>query len=184
MKLKLLAAALVAAFVTPACVIVSDDDGYYDDDHNHVEPDTAYYTTIDADHLLDTDLGYGAGLFVEYSRGGRWTLWTSCDTELTGSLCLFEAHVTTQSSTISDVLEFDTEGFDEVSRWSDTSLTFYAETASHSDALEFYTAPGELVQIRLVLDGYESPEYLVWYGNDDVQDGAPRSPVVFQPDAP
>ena len=76
-KLSILGVGLLSAVAVNACVIWPEDDH---DDH-YVEPDPyiepTVYTTIDADHVLDTDLGLGAGLFVEYGTGGRWTLWTS-----------------------------------------------------------------------------------------------------------
>ncbi len=184
-KLTILVTALLAGVTTPACV-VDDEDGHHED--TYVNDGTglsqAVYTTIDADHVLDTDLGLGAGMFVEYGIGGRWTLWTSCDTELTGSFCEWEAYVTTQKGSITDVLEFDTEGIDSVDTFGGADLNFFAETGLSSDAVEFYTEPGALLEVRLVLDGYESPQYLVWFGNDVVNDGSDGSPVVFQPDQP
>ncbi len=181
-KLPILAIALFCTYAAPACVIVSDDD-----DHHQPPPpvaDQPYYTTIDADFVLDTNLGEGAGMFVEYGVGGRWNLWTSCDTLITGSLCIWDVRVTALSGGIYDLLEFDTEDYDYTEYLRDNSLVFYAETGSDSDAVEFYTEPGTLLEVELALDGWVAPEYLVWYGNDTVHNGAPRSPVVFQPDQP
>lgn len=183
-KLTLLAATLLLSATTPACVIVDDDDYHHDDDYYEPAVSDAVYTTIDADHVLDTDLGEGAGMFVEYATGGRWTLWTSCDTNVTGALCLWEAHVTARSGGIYDVLEFDTEDFDSVEYFGENGVSFYAETGAFSDAVEFYTEPGTLLEVELVLDGYMAPEYLVWFGNGYVHNGANGSPVVFQPDQP
>jgi hypothetical protein len=165
------------------CVIWPSDDG---DDIVVVEPpvDDTYYTTVDADQLLDTDLGYGAGLFVEYGTGGRWTLWTSCDSELTGTLCFWDAHVYAHSGYISDLYEYETEDYDYVDYRGDNALTFHAETGSDRDTIEFYADPGAWVEIELVLDGYLSPEFFVWHGDGYVHDGATGSPVVFEPSAP
>lgn len=185
-KLSIIAATLAIGLGAPACVIVDDDDGHYDDDHHHYDDGYvggAVYTTIDADHVLDTDLGEGAGLFVEYAVGGRWTLWTSCDTNVTGSLCFWDVSVVPQRGGIFDPLEFDTEGFDAVEAY-ESSLRFYAETGSHTDAVEFYADPGALLEITVTLDGYDAPEYLVWFGNGFVHNGANGLPVVFQPDQP
>jgi len=171
-------AALAVALATSGCIVV--------DDHEDFEPhhDAPVYTTIDADHLLTTDLGLGAGLFVEYASGGYWTLWTSCDTDVTGSLCYWEANVTARASSIDEVYEWDTEDHDHVDLYGSNGLTFIADTASHTDSVEFRTDPGALVEIEVFLDDYLAPEYFVWYGNGFVHDGTDISPVVFQPDLP
>ncbi len=171
----ILAAGMLAAIAaaTSGCVVV-DNDPYYDN---------PVYTTIDADHLLNTDLGYGAGLFVEYTSGGLWRMWTSCDTLLTGTTCDYDVEVLSYSP-IEVIEELDTEGWDFVDSVGSSGLRFYAETASHTDGVEFTTSPGALVEIRLGLDGEPAPEYFVWYGNGYIHDGAYGLPVVFQPDKP
>ncbi len=153
-------------------------DDYYDDPYYD-----AQYTTIDADYVLETDLGYGAGVFVEYSMGGLWYLWTSCDTAVAVGDCTYDIHVLSHSP-IDSVAGYDLEGWDNVDPYASDAFMFYADTAFMSDAVEFTTAPGALVEIELVLDGYVAPEYFVWYGNGRVHNGAAGSPVVFQPDVP
>jgi hypothetical protein len=172
-----LSIAVAAALATSGCIIVDDDpDVIYQDGG-------AAFVTIDADQQLTTELGYGAGLFVEYYRGGQWTLWTSCDTELSGHYCDWEVNVASYAP-IEGFEGFELEGYDHVDRYGSYGLTFFAETAYDMDLLDFYTVPGELVEIEVLLDGYLAPEYVVWFGNGVVQSGLHDSPVVFQPDAP
>ena len=167
----------VLALASSGCIIVDEDPDFI------VHDGDAAYVTIDADQQLTTDLGYGAGLFVEYYRGGQWTLWTSCDTELSGYSCDWEVNVTSYAP-IEGVETYALEGYDRVDLYGAYGLTFYADTAYDMDLVDFYTEPGELVEIEVVLDGLLAPEYLVWFGNGAVQSGLTRSPVVFQPDAP
>jgi hypothetical protein len=174
-----LAAAACLAVCTSGCLIVDDESDY----GPVVYPGDPYYTTIDAGHTLSTDIGYGAGLFVEYTSGGLWRLWTSCDTELTDLTCDFEVSVVSQAP-IEAIDGFDLEGYDHIDSLGVDAFGFHAETEYSSDAVEFVTAPGALVDIELVLDGAVAPSYFVWYGNGVVWNGAPRSPVVFQPDMP
>jgi hypothetical protein len=142
-----------------------------------------YFTTIDAGHTLSTNLGDGAAVFVEYASGGRWHVWTSCDTAKTGLSCDYRLHVYPRGG-IQSVAAFDFEANDRIDDHGDGTLTFVSQTALDSDGMALVSKPGALLDVELELDGYVDPTYLVWYGNDAVHEGAPRSPVVFQPDAP
>jgi hypothetical protein len=180
-----LAAAALALLGINGCIFVDDDHGHHDDDGYGGPPQEPYYTTIDRDQVLSTDLGDGAGLFVEYTSGGTWSVWTSCDTLLTDHSCVWEVSIVSQAA-IDTVDAYGLEPNDEVARIADATnrLAFFAETTFDSDEIVFTTEPGALVSIVAWLDGYDAPGYLVWFGNGEVRPGAPRSPVVFQPDAP
>jgi hypothetical protein len=177
------AAAILAASMAPGCIIWDDpEDDYVYVDH---PVDTTVFTTIDADQLLETDLGYGAGVFVEYGAGGRWTVWTSCDSEVNhGQVCYWDVHVRSWAGYVADVYEYDTEDYDRVDSYGDGTIDFYAETDWDSDSIEFYTDPGASVEIELVLDGYLAPEYFVWYGEGYVHNGSNGTPLVFEPNLP
>jgi hypothetical protein len=170
---------LGAAVLSSGC-FVSSDDG----DDTVIVVDDATYVTIDSDALLETTLGEGAGMFVEYESGGLWRLWTSCDTALQGARCFWDAHVIARSA-LDYLGDAEThENNDYVDVYGADELVFHAVTDYDSDQIEFVTDPGALVEIDLGLDGYDSPDYLVWQGNGYVHHGAERSPVVFQPDLP
>lgn len=158
--------------------------GCYDDHHHHHEDDLdPYFATVDRGEVLTTELGAGAGLFVEYAEGGRWTLWTSCDTDLSGRPCFWDVYVSAQSA----IGSLDTQGFeageDVVDYSGDSSLAMFTTTTSGSDGITFSTEPGALIRLEVYLDGVDAPDYLVWF-NSGIQSGAPYNPVVFQPDAP
>lgn len=169
-------------FAAPACVSHHDDDDGYYDRHHQASPH-AYYTTVDADFVLNTAFGEGAGVFVEYSSGGVWTVWTSCDAALTGDSCAFDVQVRS-TAPVATVDELDMEDFDHVELYDDYDFAMIVDTAYHMDRVMFSTEPGALVEIELAIDGIIDPSYFVWYGNGTVHNGAPESPVVFQPDQP
>ncbi|HHH31287.1 MAG TPA: hypothetical protein ENK57_23475 [Polyangiaceae bacterium] len=179
MKATLCIASALFALSASGCVIVHDDD----DGHHH-EPDVEpYFATVDRGEVLTTELGSGAGLFVEYAAGGRWTLRTSCDTDLSGRPCLWDVYVAAQGS-ISGLETRDFEASEDVAEYTgDNSLTMLTTTTFGADAISFSTEPGALIRVEVYLDGIDAPEYLVWF-NSGVQNGAPYMPVVFQPDAP
>lgn len=169
-----------AGLALSGCLIVDDhdhDDSDHHDDNVYTEP---FYTTIDADQTLGTTLGQGAGFFVEYRSGGTWYLWTSCDTDVTGRSCNFEAHLAA-SSTIRNLTGVGLESYDGFEVSGPRTVTFSANTASQMDGVQFETDPGESLELEVYLDGYLSPDYIFWFGDGQLNEGAPWSPVVFEP---
>ncbi len=182
-------AALALAALT-GCVVVEDDDGHHHDDDDGHGPEIPppqqpepFYATIDRGATLTTDLGYGAGLFVEYAEGGQWTLWSSCDSYVSQASCFWRADVIVHDADIATFDGLELEDGDYLTH-DGANLSLDWVTSYESDAVTFTTEPGALVEVHLYLDGISAPGYFVWYGNGDVQDGAPSNPVVFQPDAP
>jgi hypothetical protein len=162
------------------CIIVDDTRGHGD---TVILDDSApLYVTIDADQILHTDIGNGVGLFVEYATGGGWRLWTSCDTNVSGEVCSFQAHVI-GSSPFSNVTPTFDPG-DTVELVAADELWFYAQTGSESDGVDFASDPGAPVELELWLDGYIDPQYIYWVGDGVVHEGAGDSPVVFEPNTP
>jgi hypothetical protein len=143
----------------------------------------AFETDIETGALLDTELGFGAGLFVEYESGGLWRLWTSCDSLESAHLCEWDVFALSESF-IEDVVEIDTEGGDDVDFVSDFEIRFFADTSVDSDTVEILTEPGAWLEIDPFLDGFSAPDFVVWSESGAVIHGAPRAPVVFFPDAP
>ncbi|MBI4705149.1 MAG: hypothetical protein HY744_28920 [Deltaproteobacteria bacterium] len=167
------------AAATSGCVIISspeEGDGY-------VYPAGAVHQTIDAGAVMSTELGEGVGLFVEYASGGRWTVWTSCDTALAHESCYFDVYVTA-SSVIGKPVGVDLEEGDHIDRHDQAAISLHVDTDWDSDEMRFDTAPGAVVELELVLDGDVLPEYIYWVGGGVMHYGAPTSPVLFEPDVP
>lgn len=179
-------AAMVATLglLGAGCIIV-DDGGYYGP-HYYYEPgyyDDPVWVTIDADEVLETTLGEGAGVFVEYESGGLWRIWTACDTNVTGYTCLFDVYATAGSS-IDRVATDDLEAYDQVDITAPDALVFYTETGIDYDGIAFQAEPGAWLELEVLLDGAVDPRYIFWVSDGAVQDGAPGSPVIFEPDEP
>jgi len=181
-RLLSLATALAAAAVLASGCIFVDDDYPVEDPYIHVDYDPVT-TTIDADMILSTELGYGAGLFVEYTQGGLWRLWTSCDTYASGYDCNWDIRVWADSA-IGDIYLEDPEGYDDVALSGSNAFSFYAQTSFAYDAVEFELYPGDAIEVEAVLDGYLAPDYVYWWGRGFLHEGAPGSPITFVPDIP
>jgi len=174
--LGLLAAGALCA---SGCLIIDDHDDHFVDDDVVID-DGHVHERIDADQTLQTELGEGVGLFVEYYSGGTWILWTSCDTYLSDFACDFQVHVLA-GSTLGEVATFDFEAGDDVDVVSSDELWFYAVTSTDSETVQLEAAPGEVVEIELWLDGYLEPSFIYWIGDGLVHEGASGSPVIFEP---
>ncbi|MEM1033498.1 MAG: hypothetical protein AAF928_12115 [Myxococcota bacterium] len=169
---------------------IDDDDRYVEGAGRGVGSagafDDAYFTTVDRGVVLNTALGEGAGVFVEYAEGGQWTLWTTCDTLQSDYSCLWDVHVSSQRPVRIDTIELSETELDQdfAEVYSDNDFSFFTETTFGRDVITFRTDPRSLVQVDIVLDGWSEPGFLRWSLFDEVQGGAPYGPVVFQPDGP
>src|SRR5262245_54525286 len=88
--------ALILPLAQSACIIVEDHDEHEGWAGGKAPPDDPVEplaVAIDADAVLSAKPGDGVGLFVEYAAGGRWRIWTTCDTTTSGVSCNFEAAV-------------------------------------------------------------------------------------------
>lgn len=171
---------VAAALCASGCIIIDDHNHDFVDDDDIIIDEGHVHEVIDADRALQTQLGEGVGLFVEYYTGGTWILWTSCDSYLTDVACDFQVHVLSGSS-LGEVTSADFEQGDDIDVVSSDELWFYAITSTDSETLQLEAAPGEVLEVELWLDGYVEPRFIYWIGDGMVHEGASGSPVIFEP---
>jgi len=177
------------------CIIVEDDhnDDCWDDNCGVVQPppeqppaDEPMTVNIDPDATFtEVAPGEGVGLFMEYGTGGKWHLWTTCDTNYSNVACSFDVVVSVDTeSEVLKVDEEDLEGFDEVRMIDSGTASFKADTASDTDGMVFETTPGATVRLDMLLDGKAEPRFVFWFGDGVLHKGAPTNPVDFAPKSP
>jgi hypothetical protein len=136
---------------------------------------------------LSTDLGKGAGVFVEYAGAGQWHVWTSCDSLLvSGSQCRYDLFFTPESgSTIAGAKLDPSVG--SVSSTS-TSAEAHVITTTGSNAVDLVlSTPGSGLMIEARIDGDPDPHIFYWAGPEGagvIHQGAPTNPALFVPTAP
>ena len=180
------------ALVSVGCIIIDEHDedldegdGYADDGSDPPPTTDPLTVTIDPDAVVEAEPGEGVGMFVEYTTGGQWRIWTSCDTNYSGVACAFDAFVSVDTeSELRAVEGEDLEGFDEASTYDEATAYFHADTDSGHDGFVFETTPGAIVRLDMTLDGYSEPRFVYWFGDGVLHQGAPTNPVDFQPAAP
>ena len=147
--------------------------------------DTPQQVAITPDKTLQADPGKGVGIFVEYATGGRWHVWTSCDTDQSSVSCNFEVFaIPEQGARISNVQAEGLEGGELAEELTDGSAHLSASTASEFDGMTFEATPGAVVELEVYFDGVPDSRVVFWFGNDTLHTGAPTDPVDFLPDTP
>lgn len=147
--------------------------------------DTPKQVAITPDKTLQADAGQGVGIFVEYATGGRWHVWTTCDTRKSDIACNFEVFaIPEQGAKISNVQAEALEGGELAEELTDGSAHLSASTSTEVDGMTFDATPGAVVELEVYLDGVPDPRIVFWYGNDTLHTGAPTDPIDLLPDSP
>ncbi|MBK8254017.1 MAG: hypothetical protein IPK82_15305 [Polyangiaceae bacterium] len=164
-----------------------DDDTTDTPDNPDVPNDPAQVSEvmIQPDLVLEAKPGEGVGIFVEYQSGGKWRIWTTCDTFTSKQVCAYDIFAATRLPT--DLRAYaleDAEGFDEVKDLGEGMVELIADTDSDTDALVLETEPGASLDIEVYIDGQSAQPYVYWVSNDVIHVGTPDNPTRFVPQAP
>ncbi|WP_437625443.1 hypothetical protein [Sorangium sp. So ce1151] len=190
---------LVAAPLAMGGCIIVDEDGrdhghHHDDwddgddgDNDSPPPPTndPLLVSIDTDAVLNSEPGEGVGIFVEYTAGGTWKLWTTCDTNQSKVVCSFDLYASVDtSSELLDIVGSDLEKTDATRLVDEGIAYFHAETGADIDAMTFTTTKGAVVRLEAYLDGAQEPRFVYWFGDGVLHEGAPSNPLDFEPTEP
>lgn len=182
----------LAGVAGTGCFFVEHDhhdqwDDTTDNPDNPDVPDPAQVSEvmIQPDRVLEAKPGEGVGIFVEYQSGGKWRIWTTCDTFTSKQVCAYDIFASTRLPT--DLRAYaleDTEGFDEVKDLGEGTLELIADTDSDTDALVLETEPGASLDIEVYIDGVSAQPYVYWVSDEVIHVGTPENPTRFVPQAP
>jgi hypothetical protein len=138
--------------------------------------------TIDPGVSMSSAPGQGVGLFVQYDEGGHWRLFTTCDTEISGSSCNFDVLVSADPDVlISNVEGRDLGASDAIALNGDGSFNFSTETSFGTNGLTFDADPGATIEIDMLLDGVAQPRFVYAVSDGVALEGVPSNPVDFTP---
>jgi len=140
--------------------------------------------SIDTGAQLKTEAGKGAGVLVEYAAGGRWHIFTVCDTTISGYGCEFDITAQVIESTVTSVLAEDLESDDLATSYCADTAVLDANTAADFDGIWFDTAPGATVRVTAALGATIYDTLFYWMSGGVVRDDAKANPVEFTPTAP
>jgi hypothetical protein len=190
-----LTAGLAGATAT-GCFFFDDHDGHNDNIDEDVAPpddpgvppdvpDTVTEVAIQPDQVMSAVGGEGVGIFVEVYTGGKWRIWTTCDTFTSKSICSYQIFASfTRTEHLLAYSAEDVEGFDEVQVFEDGVVQFMAETDSDTDSLWLEVEENQPVQLEVFIDGQSAQPFVYWVSDDIIHAGAPDNPVSFVPVVP
>jgi hypothetical protein len=185
---RVLAACACISVLTGCIIVDSNSTSTTNTNGNTTPPPPTDPLTliIDSDVALDAKPGDGVGIFVEYTTGGRYRIWTTCDTLSSGAICPFDIYTSVDtSSSIISVTEDNLEGYDSVTvQQNQGTADLHFETDNDYDAITIDVTPGAVLRVEAYLDGKSEPRFIYWVGEGVLHEGAPTNPVDLSPSKP
>jgi hypothetical protein len=197
--LATLTAAVGLSLGSAGCLITTGDGTVVTTDPGPEPTPAVVQETIDTGATMTSTPGQGVGVFVQYAQGGHWTVFTTCDTTLSGDNCGFDVLVSAlpngttlpgttngvaQQQGITNVQGQNLEAGDAVTLNEDGSVDLTATTTFGTDGMSFDAAPGQTIEINVLLDGQDAQDFVFAVSNGALLNGVPTNPVDFTPGTP
>jgi hypothetical protein len=144
---------------------------------------------LDDNVKMNASPGQGVGVFNQYDSGGHWTIWWTCDTNLTNETCPFDILVTSAKSSITNATSNAFGSGDTLNTQTPTGLAnvtggLEAKTTTTTEAqgIEFDTDPGATIQLVAKVGGLYNGKFLFWVQSGKVNggyDGTVTDPLLL-----
>jgi len=125
---------------------------------------------VDTGQTMKAQPGEGVGFFTEYSAGGHWHVWWTCDTNQTGGSCPMKIDVSVASGTISNVTP-DTAADTSAISMSSQKIEAVTTTTTGVDGMRFDTAPGAIITLGASVNGCYDGSFLFFVQSGKVNGG-------------
>jgi len=148
---------------------------------------TPILVDIDTGKTMTAAPGDGVGIFVEYTSGGQWHVWWTCDTNKTNLSCAFNVKIAVKTGAMSNLALAGAVQGDNLQQ-SDTQ-TFQATTTTTSNDVDvkFSGDPGGTIEITAAVGGIADPSFFFFVQNGVVNGGYTgklTDPLRFEGTAP
>jgi hypothetical protein len=141
---------------------------------------------VDTDQTMTAKGGEGVGVFIEYSKGGHWHVWWTCDTAQTRQSCDFSVSAAAASGNISNVDASELPGgFVTASTPSRVDATSTTTTEVHG--IRFDTNAGAVITVEASASGLKDGSFLFFVQDGKVNGGFAgklTNPLQLQGNAP
>ena len=132
---------------------------------------TPILVDVDTNKTMDADPGGGVGVFTEYTAGGHWHLWWTCDSLVNPkSTCPFDVRISVASGAITNV---QTEKFEDKDSVVTSAKTITAQTTATTDldGIVFDTDPGAIITLDASIGGQHDPRFLFFVQKGKINGG-------------
>jgi hypothetical protein len=143
---------------------------------------------VDPNQTMNATPGEGVGVFVQYTTGGHWNIWWTCDTNKTGEQCAFDNTVTVSTGTIDNLAGQQLEKGDTATQASAQSVEAQTTTTTNVDGITFDTptSSGQIPVITLdaKLNGIESDGFIFFVEDREINGGYQgmlTDPLLLEP---
>jgi hypothetical protein len=145
---------------------------------------------VDPNQTLTAQPGQGVGVFTQYKTGGQWTVWWTCDTNVTSLSCNFQIDVTVASGAsgaITNVVNQLTEQGALLSQPTPNEVSATTTTTTAVDGIVFNTTPGAVITLDAKVGGSEDGSFLFFVQDGQVNggyQGTLSDPLMLEPSSP
>jgi hypothetical protein len=145
---------------------------------------------IDTDKTMNATGGDGVGVFVEYSAGGHWHIWLTCDTRRTSRECAFNLTLPWAPAGRFAKPVVLSDGVATTEFAGSFGVAGYALTGRVGRdvvTIDMDGDPGKSLLLKASVDGSAAPQYFFFVQDGKVNGGFPgklTNPAIFQPSTP
>jgi hypothetical protein len=140
---------------------------------------------VDPNQTLSAVPGDGAGVFIEYSSGGHWHVWWTCDTNKTQLSCAWDVTIAEPNGSI--VKAAADASSTTIGTSSGTSLDATSTTGANLDGVRFDTAAGATITVTASIGGVYDGSFLFFVQNGKINGGYAGTltdPLKLEPASP
>lgn len=141
---------------------------------------TPILVQVDTGKTMSADPGNGVGIFTEYSAGGHWHVWWTCDTNQTNQSCTFDLRV---SGAAINNIAYEKPLPSDTAQSGPTQIDIHAVTSTAVAGVTFDTEAGATIQLEAQVDAVADPSFFFFVQDGKVNGGYAgklTNPLLFQ----
>jgi hypothetical protein len=150
---------------------------------------TPILVDVDTNKTMNAQPGQGVGVFTEYTAGGHWHVWWTCDTSVNPqqTTCLFDVKISVASGVITNVKSEHFDAATDALMPTDKQLVARTSTTTNVSGLLFDTDPGAVITLDAAMGGAHDGGFLFFVQDDKVNGGytgALTDPLMLEGSTP
>jgi hypothetical protein len=141
---------------------------------------------VDANRTMTAQPGDGVGVFTEYTTGGHWHVWWSCDSNRTNLDCNFDVTISVASS-ISNAAGEGLAASDQIAQASAMQVELVTRTTTTIQGVTFDAPPGDIITLDAKMNALDDGNLLFFVQDGQINGGyrgTLTDPLMLQPSSP